>query len=129
MKGELKMKNVKTITISFMIVLAMFAMGSCKKDPGAGGKKEISGNVTYTGGTAVEAIVSIAYDATEQTSEFDNSTVTDASGNYKFEGLQKGDYYIDAVFTDTYGNTFNTAGSTVTIGKKKGTVTVDLTLN
>lgn len=119
--------------ISIIISIAIFSIGflslnSCSKDEGLGGMAKVSGNVTYPGGAASGAIVKITYGTKDATSNFDHATVADESGNYKLDGLEKGDYFIDAEYTDQYGNNFNTPGYAITIGDKKADLKVDIEL-
>ena len=109
-------------------IVAMFIMQSCAKEEGVGGKKEINGTVSYTGGTAGGAIIYIAYGTKDATSDFDFSTVADDNGKYTFPALEVGDYFIDAEYTDDNGFEFNTAGYGVTIGEKKGELEVNIML-
>lgn len=111
------------------VIVAVFMIQSCTKEEGVGGKKEISGTVTYTDGNAAGAIVYISYGATESTDAYDQATIADENGKYKFDGLQLGDYYIDAVYTDDNDMEFNTAGYTVTVGDKKNALTLDIALD
>lgn len=110
-----------------LVIVAAFMITACS-EPGVGGKKEITGKVTYNGSVAEGAVVYITYDATEAGGEYDAATLTDASGMYHFDGLQKGDYYVDAEYTNQYGIEFHTAGFSVTINEKKGTVDLDIPL-
>ena len=121
------MKNLKSILFVALAAIAITCT-SCSKDEGFEGKARIEGKVAYTAGTAFGAIVSIDFGGTAETSDFDYSTVTDGSGNYSFEGLQKGDYFVDATFTDGLGNIFDTGGAHVEIGGNKSDVTVDFVL-
>lgn len=110
-------------------MIVMFFAASCKKEAGTGGKKIIKGTVTYNGSAAAGAIVTIAYDAAEATARVNDQVTAGSDGTYTITNLQKGDYYIDATYTNSYGFACNSPGTLVTIGKKKGDVTVDLTVN
>lgn len=119
------------IKISLIAAAAVFvSFVSCKKEAGFEGKKTIKGTVTLkSSGTAAEgAIVYIAFGTKEVTSAFNTSTTTDASGVYKFVGLELGDYFVDAKYTDANGFSFNTGGSSVEIKNSKDDVAVDLAL-
>ena len=120
------MKTLKFFTI---IAVLLVSISSCKKEPGFEGKKEIFGTITAAGAAVEGAIVYIAFDTDVATETYNSSTVTDASGNYRFSALAKGNYFIDAEYTTNNGINFYTDGSIVEIGKKKGEVQVDLTLN
>lgn len=120
------MKTTKTTALLAAFIILGF--GACKKDEGPGGKKEIKGVVTRDGAALAGATVSIAYGAKEATTTFNTSTLTDASGNYTFGGLYKGDYFVDAEYTDAMGIKFESGGAHVKIEKKKGDVQADLTI-
>jgi hypothetical protein len=128
--NPLKQTTLKTSKILSAILLTalVVAFTSCSKDEGFEGKAMIKGVATYPGGNAAGAIVTISFGATEATTDADYSTVTDASGNYSFESLTKGDYFVGASYTDDMGYSFQSGGSHVEIGEKKGEVTVDLVL-
>ena len=121
---------MKTIKLMSVLVIAALAvtMTSCTKEEGFTGKGKIEGTVTYPGGNASGAVVSIAFGATEETTDFDYSTVTDSTGKYSFEALSKGDYFVDATYSDNLGYTFQTGGAHVELGSDKSEVTVDLEL-
>ena len=116
-------------TILAFLVLITFGMASCTKEPGFEGKAVIKGKVSYVLGTADKAVVSIKFDASAPTTEYDYRTVTDSSGNYRFEALSKGDYYLNAEYMDMHGMKFSSGGFHVKIGDSKGEVTVDFLLN
>jgi len=122
------MKTILKISAIMFAVAVIFSVSSCSKDAGPGGKKRIYGTVTNLDGAVENAIVRIAYDAAEATTEFNNSTTTDASGAYSFEKLNKGDYYIDAEYTDALGFSFTSEGATVAVmnKKKKEEIMVDI---
>lgn len=118
----------KIITNWTLAIVAMFMITACSTEVGIAEGVNISGAVTYTEGTAVGAIVSIAYGAAEATTSFDQVTVADANGNYHFDGLNDGDYFVDAVFTDANGLEFNSPGFVVTIGGADDKVAVNFNL-
>lgn len=120
MKSMIKLLVI-SLTVSFVAV-------SCKKDPGAGGKKEIKGIVTYPDGVASGAIVTIAYGTAEATETVDAQVASDGSGAYVISGLTRGDYFIDAFYTDQYGLEYNTPGYHVLIDKKNGEIKLDISL-
>jgi len=120
--------KTKFIYTFIMAIAIMFAVTSCNKDEGFEGKASISGKVTYTNGAAAGAVITVKFGATEATDGYDYSTVSDPSGAYSFQGLQKGSYFVDATYTDANGYTFNTGGYTVEVGAPKSEVTVDIAL-
>jgi hypothetical protein len=123
---------MKTLKISAIILLAsMLSISACKKEPGFEGKNMIKGKVSLQGAPAANAIVHIAFDKKEATTDYNSSTVTDANGEYSFSALSAGDYFVDAEYTKVtnFGEiTLKSPGATVTIGSKEEEITVDLTL-
>ena len=123
---------MKQIIIAFMVLVLV--LPACKKKAGIGGQKTIYGTVTYKNGTtsafeiANTAVVHIAYGTTSSTSNYDQTVVVDETGNYHFDGLRKGDYFISAEFTDEHGFTYTTAGYGVTVNNKKEKLAVDIQL-
>lgn len=124
--------SAKNSIIIFILLVLVFA--GCKKKAGIGGKKTIYGTVTYKNGVtaafenANTAIVHIAYGTKNATSSFDQSVAVDEAGSYHFDGLQKGDYFITAEFTDEHGFKYITAGYGITINYKKDKLAVDIEL-
>ncbi len=118
------MKTLK-ITAIFLTVF-LLALTSCKKENDFGGAAKIKGTVTLNGVAVTNAIVHIAFNASAATTAYDASTVTDESGNYTFNALYRGDYFVTADYTNATGTKFTSGGAHVTIGDKKGTVTADL---
>lgn len=119
------------LLICLIASFTLISLSSCTKEEGPGGKATISGTVTYPDGPASGAIVWIAYGTNESTMSYDHSTVADANGNYELEGLETGDYFIDAELTLYQGEfkvEFNTAGYAVTIGEKKADIKLDIEL-
>ena len=124
------MKTIKLIALGILAVLSI-TISSCNKDAGFNGNSTISGNVTNSAGTAVSgAVVSIAFGATAATTTFNYSTVTDASGNYSFNDLNKGSYYVSATYTDYIDQGQNivmrTGGAVVNLGGNKSAATVNM---
>jgi hypothetical protein len=122
----------RTIIILSFFVLAFIS--ACKKEAGPGGKNTISGSVVYKNGAtgnndaAPMATVYIAYGTNEATTTFDQTILTDPDGKFNFEGLQKGDYFIKASYTDTHGFTYATAGHGIIFKNKKKNVDVNIIL-
>ena len=126
------MKTIKLIAIGILAVLAI-TISSCSKEAGFDGNSTISGKVTNAAGAAVSgAVVSIKFGATAPSTTYDYSTVSDASGNYSFNSLQKGDYYVGASYTNyvDQGQNFvlTTGGAVVKLGGNKSAATVNLVL-
>jgi hypothetical protein len=121
------MKTTRNIALVAMALL--FAFASCKKkENDFGGKAEIKGMVTLNSAPVYNAVVRLAFNAKEPTTTFNASTVTDAGGNYEFNSLLPGDYFVTAEYTNSSGTRFTSGGARITIGDKKGTVQADLPL-
>lgn len=127
------MKLKVIIGLSFLLFLAI--IGGCKKKiAGAGGKNSISGTVFFKNGlsgineAAAKARVSISYGTKEVTSAFDQTILTDAGGGFKFEGLNKGDYFIKAEYTDANGFSYNNPGASIRFENKKKNLEVTFVL-
>jgi len=120
------------ITLSFLMLIALIS--SCKKDAGVGGKNSISGVISFKNGvsgnndSAPMAWVSIAHGTNEATSSFNQTILTDANGNYKIEGLNKGSYFIKAGYTDTNGFIYTNDGVGVIFENKKKNLEVNIIL-
>jgi len=135
MLNFIKIINVKTkITILLFLFLSIF-IGSCKKkEAGPGGKNNISGVIRFKNGltgnndVAVNATVSIAYGTNETTSTFDQTILTDANGNYKIDGLNKGSYFMKAGYTDINGFIYSNSGVGIIFENKKKNLEVNITL-
>lgn len=120
------MKTIKITAI--LLIVSLFTFTSCKKEAGFGGDNNIVGTVTYKGTAMPNAIVHLAIKATAATTTYDATTLTDASGKYSFKGLNKGDYFVDADYTNGLDIKLESGGAKVTVGAKKGDVTVNLTV-
>lgn len=120
------MKAFKYVAAFTMVIL--LALTSCKKTNDFGGKAAIKGTVTLNGVAVSNAPVYLTLNATAASTQHDASTMTDATGNYQFNGLLRGDYYVNTEYTNDKGISFVSGGGHVTIGDKKGTVQADLTL-
>jgi hypothetical protein len=124
------MRAIKLISMGILAILVV-TISSCSKDAGFGGNSTITGKVTNSSGTAVTgAIVSINFGATAPTTTFNYSTVTDANGNYSFNDLEQGNYYVSASYTVNVdqGQSFvlETGGATVKLGGNKSSATANL---
>jgi len=117
------MKNSLSICLAFLLLLVL--AGACKKTAGPGGKNSIGGAVYYKTPTssndepAPMATVSIAYGTDQPTTSFDQTILANSDGTYKFEGLQKGKYYIEAKYTDSHGFNYSAGGGAVEFHHKK----------
>jgi hypothetical protein len=121
------------ISITFLFLFA-FVCACKKKVAGVGGKNSITGTVLFKNGTsgiqdpAVAAKVSIAYGTNEITTAFDQTVLTDVSGAFKFESLNKGDYFIKAEYLDGNGFSYNNKGVGITFENKKKNLEVNIVL-
>lgn len=115
------------------MLFAVF-MAGCKKHAGPGGKNTIRGTVVYKNGVtgtndvAPMATVYIAYATKEPVSDFDQSILTESDGTFKFTGLNKGNYFVKAEYTDVHGFKYVTNGYAITIENKKKEIEVNITL-
>jgi hypothetical protein len=126
---------MKTKITLLLFLLVFIFIGSCKKkEAGPGGKNSISGVIRFKNGStgnndvAVNAKVSIAYGTNEATSTFDQTILTDANGNYKIDGLNKGSYFMKAGYTDINGFIYNNSGVGIIFENKKKNLEVNITL-
>ncbi len=120
------MKTIKSTLI--LIMVSIFMLSSCSKEPGFEGKNNIKGTVIMNGAAVANAIVHIAFNQKAGDGTFDASAATDASGNYIIPALSKGDYYLEAEITNPMLITFKSDGAYVNIGSKKEDITVNLEL-
>lgn len=100
MKTLLKFSKQITIVLAAVVMLTVTA---CHKE-GTGGKSSVSGTVKHHSKPIPNAIVYIKYGTKDfpgtDVSKYDASTVADASANYSFKDLRKGDYYLYGVGYD-----------------------------
>lgn len=93
----------QTLFFAITLVAIFTAFTSCKKE-GTGGKSSISGKVEHHAAAIPGATVYIKYGAIDfpgaVVSSYDDHVTADAQGAYKFEGLQKGDYYLYGIGYD-----------------------------
>ena len=108
---------MRTHTYLILILISsVFIINSCSKKEdeetivtipaGTGGKAAITGHVMHHDDAIPNAMVYIKYGATElpgtTPNVYDDSTQASASdAHYKFEGLQKGNYYVFGTGYDT----------------------------
>ena len=126
------MKSLKIILVLFLVNIVFNTR--CTKEAGVTGKKTIAGAVLYKNGAsgtndpAISAAVYITYGTNTASGYYDQSTLTDSEGNYSIKGLQKGDYFIRAEYTDSHGFNYTTPGYGVSIKDKKGELKLDIIL-
>lgn len=118
----------------FVIFLLLTFTWGCRKEPGYVGKKIITGVTFYKNGAtgknepAPFAIIYITYGVKTFTGAYDQSILSDSNGKYTIKGLQKGDYFISAEYTDTHGFKYTSSGYAVEIKNKKEELTLDILL-
>lgn len=109
----------------------MIFTAGCKKDPGLGGKAHIEGHVEHHESPVTDAVVSIWYGAdSKPESQADDQRSVNDEGEFEFENLTKGDYYLYAygTVTDSTGVENLEGGVSVTIDKKSGDFEADIHL-
>lgn len=112
-----------------MAVAGLLFTNACNKEAGTGGKAHLHGHVEIeaTEEEISDAVVNIWYGASSASGTADANTTTDATGEYEFENLNKGDYYLSSSYTDSSG-TVLTGGAAATIKKKSEEVEVHIHL-
>lgn len=119
----------KQLLILMVMILVGFMTQSCsKEEAGFNGDKTMVGKVTYPDGAASGAHVTIKFNADNATTDYDYITVADKDGNYKFQRLAPGNYYVTATYTCDKGMNFQSGGSKVTVGTTAEEVRADLVL-
>lgn len=125
--------------MSLKILFGLFlgcilVISGCKKEEGLVGKKVVSGVIYYQNGAsgteepAASAIVYIWYGETTATGSYDQTTTTNSNGEYTIKGLQKGNYFITAEYSDGNGFSYSTPGYVVDINNKKSALNLDIHL-
>jgi len=83
------------------VSLLMTVLLACKQEAGTGGKARIRGQVQHHEAAIPFASVYIHYGSNDiPTAGYQDSTRADAQGNYTFQNLQKGKYYIYSIGFD-----------------------------
>ena len=94
--------KTKKIILGICTIIALVFTQACKKDEGPGGKAHIHGHVEYNEDHVENAFVSIWYGASSNSeSAYDDQIVTNSEGEFEFEDLNKGDYYLYSTWIDT----------------------------
>ena len=112
------MKKIKKVlTISFALLLGFVLVRCGDDEPSLQSFYDVSGVVTYpdfsgTMQNAEGAIVYLVKDATAASTAYDLTTVVDGSGDFLFEGLEAGDYFL---FVN-----YNTANTNIPEARIKG---------
>lgn len=107
----------------------MLSLNSCTRE-GFGGDARIAGGVAHHGLRIPEAVVYIKFNAKELpgtlATDFDGSVVADAQGNFAFENLKKGDYYLFSVGYDSSISAVVRGGLSVRIEEKDQSLATNL---
>ena len=126
---QLAIACAAAIFISLLIAIALIvSFTGCQKEPGPGGRSHIYGHVEHSDDHVVGAFVYIWYGVTNVTdhhSGYDDQTTTNAEGEFEFEELTKGDYYLHATWTESSGEEKD-GDVSVTIKKKAEKVKVHI---
>ena len=116
-----------------ILFLGILVIAGCKKE-GMNGNKSIYGTVYFHDGVsaidaiAPQAIVSITYGSKVSTGSVDETTTSDAKGDYTFKRLKKGDYFVTAEYTTSHGFKYTTAGHGVVIDPADDKVSLNIRL-
>lgn len=111
--------------------MIIFLLVGCNKEPGKGGRSKIEGTVVHHSTPIPNAEVYISYGVTEfpgsDVTVYDDQTSSNASGDYSFEELHKGNYFLYARGYDDGINDSVFGGIPVEIIKKTLEVDVPIT--
>jgi hypothetical protein len=90
--------------ISFILSLLFMGFSACKQEAGSGGMARIRGQVLHHEDPIPFASVYIHYGSndipTAGLTGYEDSTRADAQGNYTFNNLKKGKYYLYSIGYD-----------------------------
>lgn len=124
------MKTLKAIASLLLIAGILFTLG-CKKttsNPPGG----FSGTVTYSNAgvntPASGAYVWLTAGSAAGSPDGSYKTYTDANGNYSFDNIPQGSYYVNGSYTDTHGYFYNSGGSVVSVNGSNWLNGVNFTL-
>ena len=99
------MKPLKAFLL--IVLVSVFSFSSCTETDDPEIFYDISGNVTYPDGVASGALVYLVLGSTPSTNYVD-VTVADETGNYSFDNLSVGDYFLFSNYNTA--NTNNVGG-------------------
>jgi polyisoprenoid-binding protein YceI len=118
------MKNTfKLIATTLAVYGLALLLTQCKKDEGTKYSK-LSGKVTLSdAAVASGAIVSISSEP--NAAKIIGNTVADANGNYSFESIQNGTYYINARYEPSNNNNSLKSAGTVILTGAEAEVSLD----
>lgn len=106
------------------MILLITGLSSCKKEEGPGGKAHIVGRVFYQSQPVNGGTVYIWYGETnvsDVSAGYDDQQTCNATGDFEFHDLYKGNYFLHAVYTDTSA-TVRKGSLAVTIKGKSETI-------
>jgi hypothetical protein len=129
--------------VCYVFLICLVFLGCRKNESASGGKASINGFVELTGtvnGVYVNGarisrntVVYIKYDATSfpgsDVSQYDSQQNVDSKGNFNFQLMFKGSYYLYAIgdYFDANGYYYQVAGGTqVNINTRKATLNYDI---
>lgn len=123
---------MKSKSATAILFLAILAVAGCKKE--GNGNKSIVGTVYFHDGVtaidavAPEAIISITYDSKTYTGQVDETTTSDAKGDYTIKGLTKGEYFVTAEYTTSHGFKYTTQGHGVVVDPGDDKISLNIRL-
>jgi hypothetical protein len=117
------------IILGFLTIATIAFTYGCKKEEGPGGNSHINGHVEIEALDihVPDAVVEIWYGATSESGASNDISTTNSEGEFEFEELLKGDYYLSCSFIDSSGTTL-TGGQAVIIDKKSDEFEADILL-
>ena len=126
---------MKTKIAAAILFAGIIAISACKKGEGDGGKKKITGTVTYddgfnvVNGIAPGATVFMTYGTLKATGTVDKTVTCDGIGTYTIKDLKKGQYFISGEYITSDGFRYTTTGYGITIPADKNSVELNLRLH
>ena len=127
-----KLNSMKTLNVFAAIgtLSLVLMLTACQKDEDVGGKAHLHGHLEYNEQHVEGGHVHIWYGETSVADPdvgYDAEVVTNSEGEWEFENLYKGDYYLWGEFKDSFGESHE-GGVAVKIEKKSEEVEVHIEL-
>lgn len=123
--------------LTYLSLFIALLFVSCRKN-GTGGKASIKGQATYNSAGVPNVVVYIKFGTTANPgtdiSKYDTQASADGNGNYAFNSVLEGDYYlyaVDRTYTDpntTYLEPLS-GGMGVRVTSQKQSVTANIALS
>ena len=127
MKNNFSLRIKKFILV--LILLSLIGLSSCTK-AGKGGKSTIEGLTKHHTRIIPFTTVYIKYNTQQlpgtDPSNFNDNVVSDSQGNYKFSGLEKGNYFLFGIGFDSAISLPVRGGLPITIKKNGDVVNTDV---